>query len=81
MKLAAKILGVALALYIVAFLLCFDPLSSPVRNKEHGWLGPLIRGDTHSQDVGKVYTYQSDDLFYYRVFWPFCKAWIFLNGL
>ena len=81
MRVAAKILGIALAGYIVAFVVCFDPLSSPVRNNEHGWLGPLIRRDTHSQDIGKVYYYESDDLLYYRVFWPLCKGWILLNGL
>jgi len=81
MKMAAKILGIAMAIYVVAFIVCFDPLSAPVRDNKHGWLGPLIRGDTRSIDAGKVWIYQSDDLIYYRVFWPLCKSWIFLNGL
>ena len=81
MKTTAKIVGLVLGVYVVAFLCCFDVFSGPVRNDRLGWLGPLVRGDTHSVDVGKVYDYQSDDTFYYRLFWPLCKAWILANGL
>lgn len=80
MRIAAKIVGLVLAVYVLAFVCRFDVFSSPVRNK-HGWLGPLIRGDTHSVDIGKTYDYESDDLFYYHVFWPLCKMWILVNGL
>ena len=81
MRIAAKIVGLFLAVYLVAFVWCFDVFSSPVRNDRHGWLGPRIRADTHSIDVGKTYDYESDDLFYYRLFWPLCKIWILVNGL
>jgi hypothetical protein len=64
-RIAAKIVGLVLTVYLVAFVCCFDVFSSPVRNK-HGWLGPLIRGDTHSIDIGKAYDYEGDDLFYDR---------------
>ena len=40
-----------------------------------------IRGDTHSVDVGKTYDYDSDDLFYYRLFCPLCRARLLVNGL
>jgi hypothetical protein len=75
------ICGVVLALYVGAFIWRFDVFSSPVRNNTHGWLEPLIRGDTHSQDIGKVYDYQSDDLSYYRAFFPLCKLWLIAQGL
>jgi hypothetical protein len=42
--------------------------SSPVIDNKHGWLGPLIRGNTQSLDIGKTYDYKADDLFYYRLF-------------
>ena len=77
----AKIFVVLLALYIIAFMWSFDVFSSPVRNNMHGWLGPLIRGDTHSQDVGKVFEYQSEDLSYYRAFLPLCRLWLIAHGL
>jgi hypothetical protein len=80
-RIAAKILAFVLALYLVAFVWCFDVFSSPVRSSKHRWLGPLIRGDTRSVDVGKTYDYASDDLFYYRLFWPLCRAWLLANGL
>ncbi|MGH8102075.1 MAG: hypothetical protein ACREIW_12310 [Chthoniobacterales bacterium] len=81
MRVAAKIIGLVLAGYLAAFVWCFDVFSSPVRNDKHGWLGPLIRGDTHSIDIGKTYDYESDDLFYYHLFWPLCKIWILVSGL
>ena len=81
MRIAAKIVGLVLLVYFAAFVWCFDVFSSPVRNARHGWLGPLIRGDTHSVNIGKTYDHESDDLFYYRVFWPLCKMWILANGL
>ena len=81
MRIAAKIVGLVLAVYLIAFVWCFDVFSSPVRSTKHGWLGPLIRGDTHSVDIGKTYDYESDDLFYYHLFWPLCKMWILVNGL
>jgi hypothetical protein len=80
-RIVAKIVGLALAVYLVAFVWCFDVFSSPVRNNKHRWLGPLIRGDTHSVDIGKTYEYESDNLFYYRTFWPLCKVWLHANGL
>jgi hypothetical protein len=80
-RIAARIVGLVLMVYFAAFVWCFDVFSSPVRNDRHGWLGPLIRGDTHSVDIGKTYNYESDDLFYYRVFWPLCKIWVLVNGL
>ncbi len=81
MRIAAKSVGLVLAVYLVAFVWCFDVFSSPVRNNQHGWLGPRIRGDPHSIDIGKASDYESGDLFYYRLFWPLCKIWILANGL
>jgi hypothetical protein len=81
LRLLCTICGIVIGLYVGGFIWCFDVLSSPVRSYTHGWLGPLIRGDTHSQDIGKVYDYQSDDLSYYRAFFPLCKLWLIAQGL
>ena len=81
MRIAAKIVALVLVVYLAAFVWRFDVFSSPVRNDRHGWLGPLIRDDKHSVDIRKTYNYQSDDLLYYRAFWPLRKIWILMNGL
>ncbi len=81
LRLLGTTCGVLLTLYVGGFVWCFEVLSSPVRSDGHGWLGPLIRGDRHSQDFGKVYDYQSNDLSYYRMFFPLCKFWLIVQGL
>jgi hypothetical protein len=68
-------------IYVGAFVWRFDVLSSPVRDDKHGWLGPLIRGDVHSRDIGKAYFYESDDVSSYRTFSPLCKLWLLVQGL
>jgi hypothetical protein len=80
-RVLARIFVVLLALYISAFVWCFDVFSSPVRTTKQGWLGPLIRGDMHSQYAGKVYEDQSEDLSYYRAFLPLRKLWLMVQGL
>ncbi|MFN2624295.1 MAG: hypothetical protein ABR611_15785, partial [Chthoniobacterales bacterium] len=68
--------------YIAAFVWRFDVVSAPVRNNKYGWLGPQIRGDTHSVDIGKVLSYESDEISAYRgVFRPLCKVWVWMKGL
>jgi hypothetical protein len=80
-KILATTCGVLIAIYLAVFVMCFDVLSSPVRNNTHGWLGPAIRGDSHSVDIGKVYYYQGTNYYSYRVFKPLCKAWLWVNGV
>jgi len=80
LRLTAIVGSAVFALYIAAFLWRFDVLSSPVRDNEHGWLGPLIRGDTHSHDIGKAYFHEGD-VSSYRVFFPLCKLWLLFQGL
>ncbi|PYJ62336.1 MAG: hypothetical protein DME20_08750 [Verrucomicrobia bacterium] len=78
--LAARYLGYALSLmsilYVSAFFWRFDVISSPVRDNDHGWLGPVIRGDKHIKDLGKVYYYEGTDFSSYRTFRPLCKIWL-----
>lgn len=73
--------GVLMILYLAAFVCCFEILSCPVRNDSHGWLGPVMRGDMHSVDIGKVYYYEGTDFASYRVFQPLCKVWLLVQGL
>ncbi len=80
-RLLAYLIASILVLYVAAFVWRFDVLSDPVRNNQYGWLGPQIRGDKHSVDIGKVLYYESDDVSPYRgVFRPLCKLWIWVNG-
>lgn len=72
--------GVLVMLYFAAFIIRFEIFSSPVRSDTQGWLGPVMRGDTHSVDIGKVYYYEGADLSAYRVFRPLCKAWLYVMG-
>jgi len=69
-----------MVLYFAAFICRFEILSSPVRDDAHGWLGPVMRGDTHSVDIGKVYYYEGTDFSAYRVFRPLCRVWLLVMG-
>jgi len=72
--------GIGMVLYFAAFIYCFEIFSSPVRDDAHGWLGPLMRGDTHSVDIGKVYYYEGTDFSSYRAFRPLCRVWLLVTG-
>jgi hypothetical protein len=80
-RLLAITFGVAMVLYFAAFICRFEIFSSPVRDDAHGWLGPVMRGDSHSLDIGKVYYYEGADFSSYRVFRPLCKVWLLVMGL
>jgi hypothetical protein len=69
-----------LALYVGSFIWHFDIFSSPVRDG-HGWLGPVVRGDSHVVDIGKVYDYEGTDFSLYRTYHPLCVVWLRVNGL
>jgi len=73
--------GSSFALYAIGFIWCFDIFSSPVRDDQHGWLGPVIRGDTHAHDIGKSYFRDDADISYYKAFFPLCKLWLVAQGL
>ena len=72
--------GILVALYLAAFLCRFDVFSDPVRDDAHGWLGPVIRGDSRVVDIGKVYYYEGTDFSAYRTFRPLCRAWLWTMG-
>ena len=44
--------------YLAALLWRFEILSDTVRDREPGWLGPVIRCETRIADIGKVYYYE-----------------------
>ena len=79
-KKSVFLIATLVTIYVIAFIAFFDVLSSPVRAEGDGWLGPVLRGDRHSIDIGKVFIYQGDQS-YYRVFWPCCRLWLFSQGL
>jgi len=59
----------------------FDVLGDPVISREHGWIGPYIRGDRHTIDAGKVGVYEGAYNTLYDSYSIPCRAWIWLNGL
>jgi len=69
------------AIYVGCFVWRFDIFSAPVRDNEHGWLGPRIRGDSHSVDIGEVYYYEGTDFSLYDRYSPLCALWLTLQGL
>ena len=77
---ALIVLGAIVAAYLLAFLVIFEPLSSPCRTREK-WIGPKLRFDDAYIDIGKVFEYQKEGSTSYSVFYPLCKAWLFANGL
>lgn len=79
-KLLTLTSGVLIAIYLAVFVMRFDVLNNPARNTTHGWLGPVIRGDSHFVDIGKVYYYEGTD-YSYQIFKPLCKAWLWINGV
>ena len=72
--------GVLIVVYLVAFVWRFDVLGAPVRDGNHGWLGPPIRGNSQIVDIGKVYYYEGTDGSLYRSFRPLCRVWLWVNG-
>ena len=72
--------GVVFALYCWAFICRFEIFSSPVRDDAHGWLGPVLRGDTHCMDIGKIHYYEGTDFSSYRLFRPLCRTWLLVMG-
>ena len=80
LRLLAMTCGLLVNLYFAAFICRFEIFCSPVRDEVHGWLGPLMRGDTDSVDIGKVYYYEGTDFSSYRAFRPLCKVWLRVMG-
>jgi hypothetical protein len=73
-------ISVAFAIYVGAFMWQFEMLSNPVGDNQNGWLGPAIRGDTHTVDVVKINYYEGQDFSLYRRYRPLCKVWLWVMG-
>ena len=69
-----------MAIYLFAFVMCFEIFGSPVRDKQ-GWLGPVARGNPDYVDIGKVYFYEGTDYLSYSVFRPMCRVWLWAVGV
>ena len=67
---------VLLLFYVGSFTCRFEIFGDPVRDNAHGWLGPTIRGDLHTADIGKVGYYEGTDFSLYRTYRPLCGLWL-----
>ena len=70
----------SLGLYLAAFVWQFQLLGLPVRNNDHGWLGPPLRRNPNVRDIGKIYYYEGTDYSSYHRFYPLCQVWLWMNG-
>jgi hypothetical protein len=70
-----------LALYVGSFVWHFDIFSDPARDDAHGWLGPVIRADSHAVDIGGVYDYEGTDFSLYHTYHPLCVVWLRVMGI
>lgn len=68
------------ALYFAAFLVVFEPLSSPCRTRER-WLGPRLRFDSSYVEIGKSSEYRKGGSAAYSAFGPLCGLWLSAHGL
>ena len=80
-KTVFRCLVALVALYVISFGCVFQLFSSPVRDNDHGWLGPAKRSDPQVTDIGKVLYYEGTDFTAYRFHSPLCAVWLLLNGL
>jgi len=70
----------AVFFYICSFACYFDVFGDAVRDNKHGWLGPEIRGNSHTVDIGKVGYYEGIDFSLYQKYSPLCRLWLFGMG-
>jgi len=66
--------------YVGYFIWHFEVFSDAVRDDKHGWLGPAIRRDSHTMDIGKVLFYEGTDFSAYRTYRPLCRLWLLVMG-
>jgi hypothetical protein len=76
----AALVLVAVA-YLGAFVAEFQLLGLPVRDEVHGWLGPTPRNTSCVVDIGKVNSWQCDDITVFRRYRFGCQAWLWAMGL
>ena len=67
-------------IYVVSFACRFDVLSDYAVRNNHGWLGPVILGDKHTVDIGKVVYYEGTDVSLYQTYRPLCVLWLRVWG-
>lgn len=70
----------AVLFYVCAFVWRFDVLGDAVRDNNRGWLGPGIRGNSHTVDIGKVGYYEGVDFSLYWAYRPLCRLWLSVKG-
>jgi hypothetical protein len=67
--------------FLSVFVLRFQLLGYPVRNNEHGWLGPTPRSSSCVEDAGKVNYWKCDDVSVFKEHRIGSALWLRLNGL
>ena len=80
-KPAVIAMAIGFTIYTTMFCWRFELLGLPVITRDRGWIGPSIRHDKQSPDVGGVRYYDSSDYRLYDFYRPLCHAWIWMNGL
>jgi hypothetical protein len=77
-KVLALVCGAAVLVYVGAFVWYFDVVSGPVKDDQHGWLGPVLRSNSNVIGVGNGFYYEGTNFTAYRNFRPLCKVWLLL---
>jgi len=78
----AALLAFAAALYpAVRFTAAFQLFGPPVRDNQHGWLGPTPRGTQCVDDIGKVNYWRCEDVTVFQRHRFGCRLWLSANGL
>ena len=74
-------LCVTLGYQVVRFAQTFELFGPAVRNSEHGWLGPTPRNaDACLMDIGKVYSWECEDISIFTEHRLGCRIWLFVIG-
>ena len=72
--------AIALTIYVCAFLVLFQPLTSISLVTESGaFLGPPLRHNPDFEDIGKIYIYHGQQTALYYWFAPLCWLWGVFN--
>jgi hypothetical protein len=78
---ALLLIFVSCAYYPAVFVYRFELFGLPVRDNDHGWLGPTPRGTTCARDIGKVNYWECKDISIFEKHYLGCRIWLWANGI